>query len=270
MARSLSRLSPLDNRLDNLLVLAVLGGSATVTGAAALLTWAAPGPVAAVKFLLLALGTWLLVGLVLWQERAGAAAERATTTAAPATLGLATQLTLLRGLLVSLVAGFAFVEPIGFVRWVPGALYTLAALTDRCDGMVARRLGQVSELGARLDVAMDALGLVVAPLVAVRWGRLPPWYLLLGAAYYLFHAGVALRRRLGLPVFPERLRPNRYARFFGGVQMALVASALFPVLSPRVTTIAATVLMLPTLYLFAREWLRVVSQPPADRGAPAR
>jgi CDP-diacylglycerol--glycerol-3-phosphate 3-phosphatidyltransferase len=258
----LSRKSPLDNRLDNQLLWAVLGGAAAVMAAAALLTWAAPGPVAAVKYLALALATWLLVGLMLWQERAGAP-ERV----APATLGLATRLTLLRGLLVSLVAGFAFVEPLGVVRWLPGALYTLAALSDRYDGIVARRLGQVSELGARLDVAMDALGLVVAPLVAVRWGRLPPWYLLLGAAYYLFHAGVAVRRRLGLPVFPERLRPNRYARFFAGVQMALVAGALFPVLSPRVTTIAATVLMLPTLYLFAREWLTVVGPPPADRGA---
>ena len=204
---------------------------------------------AAAGFLGLSLATWSVVAITLWRMRDGGEAP---------TLGIATYVTLLRGLLVSLVAGFILVSPEGPARWLPGLLYTAAALTDRYDGIIARRLDQVTAFGARLDVAMDGLGLLVAPLVAVAWRRLPSGYLLVGAAYYLFHGGIALRRTWGLPVYPERLRPNRATRFFAGIQMTLVATALFPVLGLRTTTIAATVLMLPTLVFFARDWLIVV------------
>jgi CDP-diacylglycerol--glycerol-3-phosphate 3-phosphatidyltransferase len=225
-------------------------------------------------FLALALATWLLVALRLARLRAESEGQRAPgggrarPTVAPAVgLGLATHLTLLRGLLISLVAGFLLIPPAGLVRWLPGLLYAGAALCDRYDGIVARRLGEASWLGARLDVEMDALGLLVAPLVGVVWGRLPAWYLLLGAAYYLFRAGVSLRGRWGLAVHPERLRRNRYARFFAGVQMILVATSLLPVLGRAVTTWAATLLMLPTLLLFARDWLIVIGRLPPGPGA---
>ena len=178
-------------------------------------------------------------------------------------------MTLFRALLVSLIAGLLLVPPEGAVRWLPGPLYAVAALCDRYDGAIARRRGEVSALGARLDVAVDALGLLVAPLVGVVWHRLPPWYLLLGAAYYVFRAGVALRRARGLPVHPERLRPNRHARLFAGVQMTVVAAALFPFVPPWLTAPAATAAMLPTLAMFAREWLIVTGRLSADGATEA-
>jgi CDP-diacylglycerol---glycerol-3-phosphate 3-phosphatidyltransferase len=179
---------------------------------------------------------------------------------APAPLGVATAVTLGRGLLVSLVAGFVLVRPEGAIAWLPAGLYALAALADRLDGSLARRRGEVTALGAELDGATDALGLLVAPLVAVAWGRLPPWYLLVGAAYYLFRAGIWLRGRRGLPVYPERVVPNAPTRFFAGAQMALVCAALPPVLSARFTTVAATTLMIPPLLFFARDWGRVTGR----------
>jgi CDP-diacylglycerol--glycerol-3-phosphate 3-phosphatidyltransferase len=182
---------------------------------------------------------------------------------APTPLGLATQVTLARGLLVSLVAGFVLVRPVGVVAWAPAALYTAASLADRLDGALARRRGEVTAVGAELDGATDALGLLVAPLVAVAWGRLPPWYLLVGAAYYLFRAGIWLRRRRGLPVHPERVVPNAPTRFFAGAQMILVCAALPPVLSPHATAAAATILMIPPLLFFARDWRRVTGRAPA-------
>lgn len=238
-------------------------GVSVVVSSSALVAWQRSGPVAA-GFLALALSTWLLVAMILRRSMEGQGA--------PAAFGAATYLTLLRGLLVSLVAGCLALRPEGGARWLPGLLYAAAALCDRYDGIVARRLGQVTALGARLDVETDALGLWVAPLVGVAWGRLPPWYLLLGAAYYLFQAGVGLRRRLGWAIYPERLRRNRHARFFAGAQMVLVAAALFPVLGTTFTAWAATLLMLPTLVLFAREWLivtgRMASAPAGEGPAP--
>jgi len=109
----------------------------------------------------------------------------------------------------------------------------------------------------------------VAPVVAVALGRLPPWYLLLGAAYYLFRAGLWLRRRRGLPLHEDRLRPDPRARVFAGYQMGLVATVLFPVLRPPGTFIAATLFMVPTLALFTREWLLVTGRLTPEWGAGA-
>ena len=186
-------------------------------------------------------------------------------------LGAATHLTLLRGLLVSLAVGFAPLPPpgAGAVRWLPALLYAGAAICDRFDGIIARRLGQTTALGARLDEAMDALGLLAAPVVAVAWGRLPPWYLVVGATYYIYRGAIWLRRRVGLPVHLERVRPKRLTRIFAGLQMTLVSVALAPLLSLEVTTIAATLLMLPTLIFFARDWLIAIGRLPPPVTAPA-
>jgi len=211
-----------------------------------------------------ALPSWLLMGALLWRARAAAGAG------APPSLGLATRITLGRALLVSLTAGFLLVPPLGWLRWLPGPLYTAAALGDQADGIVARRRGETSSLGASLDVAVDALGLLLCPAVAVAWGRLPAWYLLLGAAYYVFHAGIRVRRALGLPAHAERLRKSRHARFYAGVQMGVVAASLFPVLPFWLTATAATIAMVPTLALFARDWLIVTGRLAPAAGAALR
>jgi CDP-diacylglycerol---glycerol-3-phosphate 3-phosphatidyltransferase len=222
-------------------------------------------PATAAAFLALSLATWLVVAITLWRARP-LLDPRATR------LGVATHVTLLRGLLVSLAVGFAPVGPVGAVRWLPALLYTGAAVCDRFDGIIARRLGQTTALGARLDEAMDALGLLAAPVVAVSWGRLPPWYLLLGVTYYIYRAALWLRGRLDLPVHPERVRPKRLTRIFAGLQMTLVCVALAPVSNPKVTTIAATIIMMPTLMFFARDWLILIGalQIPSPREAGIR
>ncbi len=170
-------------------------------------------------------------------------------------LSWATWVTIARGLVISVVAGFALPPaPAGGARWLPGVLYAAAALADRVDGAVARRTNGVTPLGAKLDVVTDAVGLFVAPLVGVRWGRLPPWYLALALAYPAFRLALRARRARGLPVYVERLKRDPRARFFAGVQMVVVAAALLPVLPRALAWTAATVAMLPTLALFVGEW----------------
>jgi CDP-diacylglycerol--glycerol-3-phosphate 3-phosphatidyltransferase len=218
-----------------------------------------------------ALGTWSLVVVTLWAFASSAAAESGAR--GTVMLGVATQLTLLRGFLVSLLAGFALSPPPAsrMVRWMPGLLYVVAVLSDRYDGILARRLDQVTDLGRRLDVAMDGLGLLMASVLAVRWHRLPLIYLSVGAAYYLFHAGLALRSFLGWPVYRDRIRPRRATRFFAGVQMVVCVVALLPGTGPlsptafaSAMTLAATVAMLPTLAFFARDWLLAVGRWPSS------
>jgi CDP-diacylglycerol--glycerol-3-phosphate 3-phosphatidyltransferase len=239
----------------------VIGFGAVLTSFALSLVAGRPLPTAAAS-LTLSLGVWVIVAVTLWRSRP-LLDPRATR------LGAATHLTLLRGLLVSLAAGFAPVPPVGAVRWLPALLYAAAAVSDRLDGIIARRLGQTTALGARLDEAMDALGLLAASIVAVSWGRLPPWYLLVGATYYLYRSAIWLRRRLELPVHLERLKRRQLTRIFAGLQMTLVSVALAPLLPHALTAIAATLLMLPTLMFFARDWLIVIGRHASPRTAPA-
>jgi CDP-diacylglycerol--glycerol-3-phosphate 3-phosphatidyltransferase len=176
--------------------------------------------------------------------------------------------TLLRAWMISEVAGFILAPPRhGWWAWAPGVLYTIAAVCDLVDGYVARRRGEISAVGGRLDVAVDGVGLLMGSLAAIVLGRLPTWYLALGSAYYLFHGELWLRHRRGRPVHMDRLRPSLYTRQFAGCQMGLVATALFPVLGPPGTTITAAIFMTPSLVLFVRDWLVVIGRIDAARGA---
>ena len=84
-------------------------------------------------------------------------------------LGLGNNLTLFRGLVLSLLAGFLFLpRPAhGLLAWTPAILYTTLAVLDYLDGYVARVTNQATKLGEILDGVFDALGLLIAVGLAV-------------------------------------------------------------------------------------------------------
>jgi CDP-diacylglycerol--glycerol-3-phosphate 3-phosphatidyltransferase len=242
---TLTRFTPLETTCAQ----AIAAGYLALTATATLLP---PGysagtfPTPALGYLAGTFATWTLISWQLWNHRAEAG---------EGVLGPATGLTLLRAWLVAVVGGHVFLPPLtGTAATVVALVYTSAAILDNVDGRVARRTAQTSALGARLDVRADALGLVVAPLVAVHAGRLPPWYLLLAVAFPFMRLALRFREWRGLPVYRQRLRPNRWARLFAGVQMGVVATALYPVLPTWLLWPAATLAMMPTLWLFVGEW----------------
>jgi CDP-diacylglycerol--glycerol-3-phosphate 3-phosphatidyltransferase len=169
-------------------------------------------------------------------------------------LGWGNRLTILRGGLIALTGGFLFMPPANAV-WLPALFYTLAAVLDRIDGFVARRSHQVSLLGNELDIRYDALGLLIAPLLAISWGKLHPTYLLLSGAYYIYQWALQVRRKQELPIHPTP--PNPLRRTLAGFQMGFVATALWPLLNPVFTTVAGVAFMLPVLFGFIVDWLVV-------------
>lgn len=178
-------------------------------------------------------------------------------------LGMANRLTLLRGLLVSLTAGFLVVRPeasihASFLVWLPGGLYLTAALLDGVDGAWARRTGTQSALGQALDGDMDALGVLVACSLAVGSGRLPLYYLVAGLVYYLYQLGLWWRRHQGRAVYPEP--PRQFARLVAGFQMGFLVAALLPVFSTEVLAVAAPVFLLPLLAGFVWDWVHVTGR----------
>ena len=141
------------------------------------------------------------------------------------------------------------------LAWLPGMIYFFGAVLDRVDGFVARRTGQMSQLGNELDTVSGALGMAVAAGLAWSYGQVHWSYLLMGTAYYLFHAGLAVRRMRGLPIYP--LPPAMHRRAWAGFQMGYLVVALWPFIYPPVTRIAGFAFMLPTLSGFVIDWLVV-------------
>jgi len=173
-----------------------------------------------------------------------------------ATLGAGNMLTIIRGALICFLAGFLFSPwPQGWIAWMPGILYSLAALADLFDGYLARRYSQVTRFGEILDMRLDGLGVLIACILLVQYGQVPAWYLLVGLARYLFIFGIWTRRQLGKPIY--ELTPNITRRPFAGVQMGFIAVVLFPVFSPPGTALVAALIALPFLVGFALDWLLV-------------
>ncbi len=221
--------------------------------------WPFAGRWAAIAGIMLIYSLW-----VLW--RGLPENHREGETAVLPTFGWGNQLTLLRGLAISLVAGFLFSPwPSGRLAWLPMLFYTAASVADYLDGYLARITNHATKLGARLDMEFDGLGMLVVSLLAVWYGQMPWWYLSLGLARYLFVWGLWQRQRRALPVYD--LPPSVHRRIFAGFQMGFMSVILWPIIPPAGATIAGTVFATATAVSFLRDWLVTVGR--LDPASPA-
>jgi CDP-diacylglycerol--glycerol-3-phosphate 3-phosphatidyltransferase len=172
-------------------------------------------------------------------------------------LGLPNAITLARGVATALFAGLlvAPLPPAGALAWAPAILYAAAVLPDFIDGALARATRRITLLGEILDMEVDCLAMLAVSLLAVRLGKMPLWTISLGLARYLFVAGIAWRKRHGLPV--HALPPSNIRRLAAGFQMVFYCIALWPIFGPPATTLAGIVCVTPILAGFVRDWLVV-------------
>jgi phosphatidylglycerophosphate synthase len=176
-------------------------------------------------------------------------------------LGVANQITLARGWGVSLMAGcILYVETnssnqIHLIAWWVSGLYLMIAVADFFDGFWARRTGTETQFGQKMDTEIDALGLLVASVLAIRMGHLPYCYLLVGFSYYAFRLGVWHRRNHQKAVHP--LSESFFRRQIAGIQMGFVGLGLLPVFHPFALKVAAFFFMLPFLAGFIWDWMTV-------------
>ena len=186
--------------------------------------------------------------------------RRAQVPTAGTAIRVADAVTMIRGWLYAAVAGFVVLAPTTVVAWLPGLCYGTGVALDWFDGRIARRTGGGTQLGERLDMAFDTLGFLAAPVVAVAWGQLPAWYLSLSVARYLFKTGRGLRRWRDQPI--HELPPSDRRRQLSGVHMVFVTVALIPVVPTGPLAVLAAVLLVPSLALFARDYLLVAGYLP--------
>ncbi|MFE5408516.1 CDP-alcohol phosphatidyltransferase family protein [Microbacterium sp. NPDC056569] len=134
-------------------------------------------------------------------------------------------------------------------------LVAVALLLDGVDGIVARRTGSESELGARFDMEVDAYLLLVLCVYDARY--VGWWVLAIGVLRYAFVVAGFL-----LPWMRRTLPPRYWRKVVTaacGVALAVVAARVLPPAADVLIAVAALVLVLES---FGRDvlWLLRVNR----------
>lgn len=161
--------------------------------------------------------------------------------------GLANRVTFLRAALVMPVAAMALLPghlDAGATYWLLG-LAAIALALDGLDGAVARRTGRVTTFGARFDMELDALLILVLALLVWQTGQAGIWVLLIGLMRYLFVAAGWRWTWLQGELLPSRRRQTICV-----VQSIALLMALAPVVVPELASAIALGALLLLSYSF--------------------
>lgn len=170
--------------------------------------------------------------------------------------GPGTSLSLLRALMLAWMTGFLLLQPgPKLIAWLPAIIFTASAIADYFDGYLARITDQATALGEALDLELDAYGMLAASGLAIWYGALPWWFLVIGLARYGFMAGVWLRERVGKRIYP--LPGSISRRPIAGLTMGFLSVMLWPIVSQPATVVAGVIFLLPFAVSFTRDWLVV-------------
>jgi phosphatidylglycerophosphate synthase len=164
--------------------------------------------------------------------------------------GAANAVTAIRTAIVSLLAATVFfaidMHAPASVLWIMIGLVMLALILDGFDGYLARALAQESDLGARFDMEVDALLILVLSAAALFLDKAGVWVLAIGLMRYGFIAA-----QYALPALGAPLPPSTRRKAICVVQVAALCIILVPVVQqPFSSAIAAAALAL-LAYSFA-------------------
>jgi cardiolipin synthase len=138
----------------------------------------------------------------------------------------ANQLTLLR---VALIPLFVILVVYGYLGWAL-VVFMIAALTDALDGLIARRTGQKSTLGAWLDPMADKLLAISTFVVLTMPGlglvnRLPIWLtVVIISRDVVIVLTVAI---VNLAIGPRTFRPSVFGKAATATYMLTVVAVMF-------------------------------------------
>ena len=168
-------------------------------------------------------------------------------------LGPATVMTLARALMVSLVAALIG-EPVrADVAWTAAILALVVSLLDGADGWLARRTRLASDFGARFDMEVDALLIVVLAILVWQHGKAGVWVLLSGLLRYVFVAAGWM-----LPWLERPLPASRRRQSICVVQVAGLIVAVVPEVPPAASAFLSAAALAALVWSFVVDvaWLR--------------
>ncbi len=155
--------------------------------------------------------------------------------------GPANEVTLIRAVLVCLLAGLSGWVELQSLGWLPFLLALTILLLDGVDGWAARRSGLPSAFGERFDIEVDSLLLLAICMLLAFSEKAGIW--VLGAAL-LRYAFVAAGK--ALPWLARSLPPRMARKTCFVVAAALLFAGLAPLVPPEFAAAmasAATVLL---------------------------
>ncbi len=135
-------------------------------------------------------------------------------------------LTALRIGLIPVIIGLFYI-PYHWSDMACGVLFAVGGSTDAFDGYLARKLGQISRLGAFLDPVADKL--IVATALVLIVSKDPRWFVTLTAAVIIGReVGIsALREWMARIGAPDTLEVTAVAKFKTIVQIVGLSMMLF-------------------------------------------
>ncbi len=149
-------------------------------------------------------------------ETAGGAEGRsAVTTAGSAIVTIPNIVSFVRLLLVPVFVWLIVIDRIAAAGWLLGII----GATDWIDGYLARRLGQVSEIGKVLDPVADRLAVATAVVGGLIVGVLPAWF-----AWALITREVVVAA--GAAILAARIGGKLEVRFIGKLATLLLYFAI--------------------------------------------
>jgi phosphatidylglycerophosphate synthase len=173
-----------------------------------------------------------------------------------ARFGPANYVTMLRAAVVALAATLLLEPPSDRLAWfVVGVTACLAAL-DGLDGWLARRTGLASAFGARFDMEVDALLILVLSLFVWRYDKAGAWVLACGLMRYAFVAAGWV-----LPWMAGPLRPTLRGKSVAVGQFAGLGLALAPVVSSPASAAVAAITLAALVWSFGIDVMRLRDRP---------
>lgn len=150
-------------------------------------------------------------------------------------LGWANRVTLLRGMLVAILAG-AVIFPDFMARHAfdMAILAVLALMLDGLDGWVARLTRSASAFGARFDMELDAFFILVLCAALVAVDKVGVWVLAIGAMRYVF-----VLAGYGWPWLARALPQSRRRKAICVWQVVSLMLGLLPVMAGSLASLLA-------------------------------
>jgi phosphatidylglycerophosphate synthase len=161
-------------------------------------------------------------------------------------VGSANLITGSRVVMTALIAGAITQAPTAALTWTLVAIAIGAAVLDGFDGWAARRHGMSSVFGARFDMEVDAVLILVLAALAWRFGKAGAWVLASGLMRYAFVAAAWVWPWLDAPLPPSRRRQTVCVW-----QIGVLIGTIAPIIRPPLSVIIAAAALLALSWSFA-------------------
>lgn len=175
--------------------------------------------------------------------------------AAARAFGPANYVTLIRAMLVALVAALIGLPATPEMLWWVVGLTALMGALDGLDGWLARRTRMASGFGARFDMETDAALILVLSILVWQHEKAGAWVLLCGLMRYAFVAAGWL-----LPWLARPLQSTLRGKTVAVGQLVGLSVALAPIVPSPLSAAAAALTLTALAWSFAIDIMRLSRQ----------